>query len=117
MKIQRLLEGAYDIHVHASPDVIPRFMDVIQIAKAAVEQKMSGLLFKDHTTSTTGRVYVLNHLLEGTCRFLAHWPLMRLWVLSIQRLLNLHCDPGPILSIFPHTGPKIAYMLLKIPYR
>ena len=69
MKIQRLLEGAYDIHVHASPDVVPRAMDVIQIAKAAVEQRMAGLLIKDHTTTTTGRVYVLNHLLKGSCRF------------------------------------------------
>jgi hypothetical protein len=69
MKIQRLLEGAYDIHVHASPDVIPRFMDVIQIAKAAIGEKMSGLLIKDHTTTTTGRVYALNHLLTASCRF------------------------------------------------
>ena len=69
MKTDALLEGAYDIHVHALPDVIPRAMDVIQIARAAVEQKMSGLLFKDHTTSTTGRVYALNNLLEGPCRF------------------------------------------------
>lgn len=69
MKTDALLKGAYDIHVHALPDVIPRSMDIIQVAKAAIEQKMSGLLFKDHTTSTAGRVYVLNHLLEGTCRF------------------------------------------------
>ena len=69
MKIHRLLEGAYDIHVHASPDVIPRAMDIIQIAKAAREQKMAGLLIKDHTTATTGRVYVLNHLLGGSCHF------------------------------------------------
>lgn len=69
MKIRRLLEAAYDIHVHASPDVVPRAMDVIQLAKAAHEQKMAGLLIKDHTTATTGRVYVLNHLLKGTCRF------------------------------------------------
>jgi hypothetical protein len=69
MKIQRLLEGAYDIHVHASPDVVPRAMDVVQLAKAALEQKMAGLLIKSHTTATTGRVYVLNHLLKGSCRF------------------------------------------------
>ncbi|UCF84161.1 MAG: hypothetical protein JSV50_00530 [Desulfobacteraceae bacterium] len=69
MKIQYLLEGAYDIHVHASPDVVPRAMDVIQIAKAALEQRMAGVLVKDHTTSTTGRVYMLNHLLKGSCRF------------------------------------------------
>lgn len=69
MKRQHLLEAAYDIHVHASPDVVTRAMDVIQLAQAAVEKKMAGLLIKDHTTATTGRVYVLNHLLKGTCRF------------------------------------------------
>jgi hypothetical protein len=69
MKTQRLLEGAYDIHVHASPDVVPRAMDVIQIAKAAHDKRMAGLLIKDHTTSTTGRVYAINHLLKGSCRF------------------------------------------------
>jgi len=69
MKLQRLLEGAYDIHVHAAPDVVPRAMDVVQLAKEANEQKMAGILIKDHTTATTGRVYVLNHLLKGTCRF------------------------------------------------
>ena len=69
MKIERLLEGAYDIHVHASPDVVPRVMDVVQLAKAANEDKMAGVLIKDHTTATTGRAFVLNHLLHGTCRF------------------------------------------------
>ncbi len=117
MKTDALLEGAYDIHVHASPDVVPRAMDVIQIAKAAIEKKMAGLLLKDHTTTTTGCVYVLNHLLKSTCRFFSSLALNAPVGLSIQRLLNLHCDTGPILSIFPHTGPKIAYRSLKIPYR
>ncbi len=69
MKIQHLLEGAYDIHVHAAPDVVPRATDVVQLAKEANEQKMAGILLKDHTTSTTGRAFVLNRLLDGTCRF------------------------------------------------
>jgi hypothetical protein len=69
MKIQRLLEGAYDIHVHAAPDVVPRATDVVQLAKEANEQKMAGILIKDHTTSTTGRAFVLNRLLDGTCHF------------------------------------------------
>ena len=64
-----LLEGAYDIHVHAFPDVVPRIMDLIQLGKMAIEYKMGGILFKDHTTSTTGRVYVLNHLLKSKSHF------------------------------------------------
>jgi hypothetical protein len=69
MNIQHLLEGAYDIHVHAAPDVVPRAMDAVQLAKEANEKKMAGMLLKDHTTSTTGRVFVLNRLVHGTCRF------------------------------------------------
>jgi len=69
MKIQRLLEGAYDIHVHAAPDVVPRATDVVQLAKEANEQKMAGILIKDHTTSTIGRAFVLNRLLDGACHF------------------------------------------------
>jgi hypothetical protein len=69
MNLQRLLEGAYDIHVHAAPDVVPRATDVVQLAREANEQKMAGILIKDHTTSTTGRAFVLNRLLDGTCRF------------------------------------------------
>jgi hypothetical protein len=69
MKIQRLLEGAYDIHVHSAPDVVPRSTDVVQLAKEANEQKMAGILLKDHTTSTIGRAFVLNRLLDGSCRF------------------------------------------------
>lgn len=69
MKTRRLLEGAYDIHVHAAPDVVPRAMDIIQLAKAAGEQKMAGIVIKDHTTATTGRVFVINHLCKGSCQF------------------------------------------------
>jgi hypothetical protein len=69
MKIERLLEGAYDIHVHAAPDVVPRVMDAVQLAKEANDKKMAGILLKDHTTSTTGRAFALNRLLDGTCRF------------------------------------------------
>lgn len=69
MIIDRLLEGAYDIHVHAEPDVVPRAMNVVQLAEAAAKRKMAGLLIKDHTTSTAGRVFALNRLIGGTCRF------------------------------------------------
>lgn len=69
MKIQHFLEGTYDIHVHAAPDVVPRSTDVVQLAKEANERKMAGMLIKDHTTSTTGRAFVLNRLFDGSCRF------------------------------------------------
>ena len=69
MKMESLLEGTYDLHVHAAPDVVPRVTDIVRLSKTAVDKKMGGLLIKDHTTSTTGRVFVLNQVFGGSCRF------------------------------------------------
>jgi hypothetical protein len=49
--------------------VVPRVTDIVRLSKTAVEKKMGGLLIKDHTTSTTGRVFVLNQVFGGSCRF------------------------------------------------
>jgi hypothetical protein len=64
-----LLEGAYDIHVHCSPDVINRAEDFIGLAHSANQAKMQGLVLKDHTTSTVGRVHALNQMYQGRPRF------------------------------------------------
>ncbi|MCF8078019.1 MAG: hypothetical protein K9K88_01935 [Desulfobacterales bacterium] len=64
-----LLEGAYDIHVHASPDVVPRAMDLVSLRREAVKAGMAGILIKDHCTCTAGRVAALNQMENGRCRF------------------------------------------------
>jgi len=64
-----LLEGAYDIHIHAAPDLIPRAMDLKQLCSEAERAGMAGILLKDHCTSTVGRVAALNLMISGTCRF------------------------------------------------
>jgi hypothetical protein len=69
MNIESLLEGAYDLHVHTAPDVVPRVTDIVRLSKTAIGKKMGGVLIKDHTTSTTGRVFVLNQVFGGSCRF------------------------------------------------
>ena len=69
MNTESLLERAYDLHVHAAPDVVPRVTDIVRLSKTAVDKKMGGLLIKDHTASTTGRVFVLNQVFGGSCRF------------------------------------------------
>ena len=43
----QLLKNAYDIHVHASPDVIPRATGQKDLALTALEAGMSGILLKD----------------------------------------------------------------------
>ena len=64
-----LLKGAYDLHVHCSPDVVPRSQDVFDLARAASDAGMAGIGLKDHTTSTVGRCHTLNRLYSGVPRF------------------------------------------------
>ena len=64
-----LLEGAYDIHVHVSPDLVPRALDLKQLCREAEKAGMAGILLKDHCTSTVGRAAALNLMGSGTCRF------------------------------------------------
>jgi hypothetical protein len=69
LSLANLLQGAYDLHVHAEPDVIPRAGNLKEIAAAASTCSMAGILLKDHCTSTVGRAAALNKLAEGPCRF------------------------------------------------
>ena len=64
-----LLRGAYDLHVHCSPDVVPRAQDVFDLARSAKEAGMAGVGLKDHTTSTVGRCHTLNRVYPDGPRF------------------------------------------------
>ena len=63
-----LLEDAYDIHIHASPDMVPRALNLLQLHQEAKKAGMAGILIKDHCTSTVGRAAALNQM-GGNCRF------------------------------------------------
>lgn len=64
-----LLKGAYDLHVHCSPDVVSRSQDVFDLARAASDAEMAGIALKDHTTSTVGRCHTLNRQYPDGPRF------------------------------------------------
>ena len=68
-KTNKLLQGAVDIHVHCTPDVIPRAEDLTELAQAVSRTGMGGMVLKDHTTSTVGRVYALNKMYPNGPRF------------------------------------------------
>jgi len=57
-----ILKDVIDLHVHCSPDVVPRAQDITQVVADAGRAGMAGLVLKEHTTSTVGRAFVLNHL-------------------------------------------------------
>jgi hypothetical protein len=69
--IDTLLHGAYDLHVHCPPDVVPRAQDGLALARDARRAGMAGMLLKDHTAPTVGRVQVLNQVSPDGPRFLS----------------------------------------------
>lgn len=50
-----LLEGAYDLHVHTSPDIVERKVDHIEAAKRCIRSGMKGYAVKSHYSITTDR--------------------------------------------------------------
>lgn len=69
LPMDSLLEDAYDLHVHCSPDVVPRAQDAYDLARAASRAGMAGIGLKDHTTSTIGRCHSLNRMYPDGPRF------------------------------------------------
>lgn len=61
----RLLKGAYDLHIHTGPDVVPRKLSDLTAVKRAMEAGMAGIAIKSHVSSTAGRTAVLNELFPG----------------------------------------------------
>lgn len=63
--MNRILEGAYDMHVHTAPDVIDRRMDDLDLAAAYKAAGMKGFVIKSHYFETAGRAYLIRRLFPG----------------------------------------------------
>ena len=57
--IDDLLTGAYDIHIHAGPDIVPRSVDFLAVGREAVANGMAGVVFKDIGQPTIDRAYAV----------------------------------------------------------
>jgi hypothetical protein len=57
-----LVRGAYDLHVHIDPDVIPRRIDDVTLARRFAEVGLAGFALKSHYTSTAERATVVSGL-------------------------------------------------------
>lgn len=57
-----LLEGAYDLHVHSAPDVLPRLMDDIEMGKRITDSGMAGYVIKSHYFCTAERAELIRKL-------------------------------------------------------
>ena len=54
-RVQKLIEGSIDIHIHTAPDIFPRVVDDIGAAFMAKEQGMRAILLKSQLNSTAER--------------------------------------------------------------
>ena len=68
-RARELLRGAYDTHIHVAPDVVPRIVDDVTLARRFAELGMDGFVLKSHYTCTAERAAVVRAAVPGIdCR-------------------------------------------------
>lgn len=65
MDYRNLIKGAYDLHVHSAPDVLPRKMDDVEMAQRIEESGMAGYAIKSHYFCTSERAQLINRMYPG----------------------------------------------------
>jgi hypothetical protein len=64
-RARALLQGAYDTHMHISPDVVERKIDDISLAREFERLGMEGFVLKSHYGSTAERASVVRAAVPG----------------------------------------------------
>jgi Family of unknown function (DUF6282) len=64
-RARELLRGAFDTHMHISPDVVERITDDITLARKFQELGMAGFVLKSHYGSTAERAAVVRAAVPG----------------------------------------------------
>lgn len=60
--VKGLIRGAYDMHIHSEPDVLPRKFNDIVLAEHAIEAGMAGVVLKSHYICTADRASLINQM-------------------------------------------------------
>lgn len=61
-QVLKLMESAYDLHTHTSPDFFPRSLDDFELMRQADEYKMAGVMLKNHLDPTPARAHLVNSM-------------------------------------------------------
>jgi len=64
-RARALVVGAFDLHVHIDPDLPPRRIDDVTLARRCVELGLAGFGLKSHYTSTAERARVVEGVVPG----------------------------------------------------
>jgi hypothetical protein len=60
-----LVRGSFDLHVHISPDVVPRRIDDVRLARRFQELGLEGFVLKSHYVPTAERAAVAGDVVPG----------------------------------------------------
>jgi Family of unknown function (DUF6282) len=60
-----LLRGAFDTHIHVAPDVVPRIVDDVTLARRFLALGMDGFVLKSHYNATAERASVVRAAVPG----------------------------------------------------
>jgi hypothetical protein len=113
------LTGAIDLHIHSAPDVRPRKLDDLAVARAAAARGMRAVLIKSHITLTADRAYLVEQVVPGIRVFgglalnhavgginpAAVEPALRMgaaeiWMPTLSSTTQRHDPVGPGISIY-----------------
>ncbi|MFL5862537.1 MAG: DUF6282 family protein [Solirubrobacteraceae bacterium] len=64
-RARELLGGAYDTHIHVAPDVVPRIVDDLTLARRFAALGMAGFILKSHYNPTAERASVVRAAVPG----------------------------------------------------
>jgi hypothetical protein len=62
-RARELVHGAYDLHVHTGPDIMPRAITDVELAKCCQQWDQAGFVIKSHYTPTAERAALVRTLL------------------------------------------------------
>ena len=76
--VAALMQGAYDLHMHAAPSPFQRQLDDYELLRQADRAGMAGILLKSHYESTAARATLVNTHAETGARaygsIVLNWP-------------------------------------------
>src|SRR4030043_1215998 len=59
---EEMLKGAIDFHIHTGPDIYPRLLNDIEVARQAKRAGMKAILIKSHATITGDRAQIAQNV-------------------------------------------------------
>lgn len=91
-KAKALLNGAYDLHMHAAPSPFDRALDDFGLLQAASKAGMAGIMLKSHYESTAARAKLVNQHSGSSARayggIALNWPVGGLNPYAVENALK-----------------------------